>query len=73
MKVLALSKDFFTPFCPFFDVAFCTIVSHYKNESKFVEILAFAERYLIIVDLQNKSKKHLFQIYPPVKLAAGRM
>ena len=51
-----------------FDIMFAQLGVILRTSDKFVEIVAFAERYFILVHVKNKeSKKQPFQISRPVK------
>ena len=68
------AKMFFQNFCPCFDIVFPQLEIIPRTRNKFVEIVAVAERYLIITHVKNKESKQLpFRICLHVKLAEGRI
>ena len=74
LTFLTFVEGFLYIFCPYFDTAFAQLVVIVRTRSKFLEIVAFAEGYLITNQVKNKeSKKQPFQICFPVKLAHRRM
>ena len=52
-----LVKGFLYNFYPFFDSAFTQLGVITKTSNKFVEIVAFTERYLILTHVKNKELK----------------
>ena len=69
-----LSQGFLHNLCPFFDIAFAQLGATPRARNRFDQIVTASEYYLISKHVKNKeSKKQLFQIYFPVKLADGRM
>ena len=71
---LYFAKMFFQNFCPCFDIVFPQLEIIPRTRNKFVEIVAVAERYLIITHVKNKESKQLpFRICLHVKLAEGRI
>ena len=64
------AEQFLLNLLPCFDIAFAQLGIIPKTKSKFVEIVAVAECYLI---RNHVKKKQPFQKCLPVKLADGRM
>ena len=60
--------------CPCFDIVFVQLGVIPQTRSKFVEIVAAGECYLVTTHIKNKeSQKQLILICPSLKLADGRM
>ena len=60
--------------CPCFDIVFAQLGVIPRTRNKLIEIVAAAECYLITNHVKNKeSRKQLFRICLPVKLAVGIM
>ena len=69
-----LSQGFLHNLCPCFDIAFAQLGATPRTRNRFDEIVTVSECYLISNHVKNKeSKKQLFQICLPMKLADGRM
>ena len=67
-----LAEGFIQKLCPYFDIMFAQLGVVPKTRSKFVEIIAAGECYLITTHVKNKeSKKQPFRICLSVKLADG--
>ena len=67
------TEGFLHNLCQCFDIVFAPL-GVMTTTNKIVEIAAASECYLIINLLKNKeSKKQLFRIYLPVKLAEGKI
>ena len=65
MTTTYIVEGFLCNLCPCLDIAFAQL-----GVIKFVEIVDVVECCLIITDVQsNESKKQLFRIYHPVKVA----
>ena len=65
------AEGFLLKLYPYFDIALAELGVIPRTRNKFVEIVAVAECYLIINNVNNKeSKKQSFQICLAVKLAA---
>ena len=73
MKAPTLRKDSFTTFANVSILCFAPL-GVMPRTNTIVEIAAASECYLIINLLKNKeSKKQLFRIYLPIKLAEGKI
>ena len=69
-----MPRDFFRAFVRFSILCFTQLGVISRTRNKFFEIVAVAERDLVITHVKSKeSKKQLFLIYLLVKLANGRM
>ena len=65
------AEEFLLKLYPYFDIALAELGVIPRTRNKFVEIVAVAECYLIINNVNNKeSKKQSFQICLAVKLVA---
>ena len=70
-----LAEGLLHDFSPCFDIVFELLGVIRRTNKKIVEIVSASEFYLIINPLKKnkESKKQLFRLYLPVKLAEGKM